>query len=41
MSNDSLLIVSYISVLVLNYKYTDAVRAIEIVFSSEPNDPLL
>ena len=41
MSNDSLLIVSYISVLVLNFTQSDAIRAIEIVLSSEPNDPLL
>ena len=41
MSNDSLLIVSYIGVLLLNLKYSDAIRAIEIVLSSEPIDPLL
>jgi len=41
MSNDSLLIVTYISVLVLNHLYGDAIRAIEIVNSSEPTDPLL
>ena len=31
MSDDSLLIVTYISILILNDKYADAVRAIEIV----------
>mmetsp|Transcript_45908 Transcript_45908/g.60860 ORF Transcript_45908/g.60860 Transcript_45908/m.60860 type:complete len:238 (-) Transcript_45908:603-1316(-) len=41
LSNDSLLIVVYISLLVLNQKYGDAIRAIEIVNSSEPTDPLL
>ena len=41
MSNDSLLIVTYISLLCLNQKYGDAIRAIEIVNSSEPTDPLL
>ena len=41
LSHDSLLIVAYISVLVLNHFYGDAIRAIEIVNSSEPSDPLL
>ena len=36
MSDDSLLIVAYIGVLVLNEKYYDAIRAIEIVNSSDP-----
>ena len=41
MSNDSLLIVTYIGILVLNEKYGDAIRAVEIVQSSEPTDLLL
>ena len=41
LSNDSLLIVVYVSLLVLNQKYGDAIRAIEIVNSSEPQDNLL
>ena len=41
LSNDSLLIVAYIGVLVLNQQHADAIRAIEIVFASEPSDPLL
>ena len=41
MSDDELLIVTYIGILVLNEKYGDAMRAIEIVQSSEPTDPLL
>ena len=41
LDNDNLLIVTYISLLVLNQKFSDAIRAIEIVNSSEPTDPLL
>ena len=41
MNDENLLIVSYIGVLVISQKYSDAIRAIEIVIASEPNDPLL
>jgi len=41
LSNDSLLIISYISLLVLNQKFGDTIRAIEIVNCSQPADPLL
>ena len=41
LDNDNLLIVTYISLLCLNTKFGETIRAVEIVNSSEPADLLL